>query len=316
MVSGAPVTETPPVTPEAPQPKNLVWGRPQDRGYEYGIDRGVFYPTERIDGGWDDGVVWNGLASVDESLEGGTVDSFYIDGEKYLTTVGLKEYKALIRAYSPPPGFDACDGIRQVVPGFLVTGQSRDSFGFSYRTMVDGEGAYKIHLVYNATASRAQARYQTDIQSSTPDPQSWGITALPPEAVGYSPTAHFIIDTEKVAPGVVAWVENMIYGTVTDEAYLPPIGLLLGLMDRSRFVHVINSPRSSLLPSYVEEGDYVFVKFDKSAYSYGDPTVATDAEVRLVFVKTSTDLSTLPDTLLPGDLVFYEDTGALYQVGE
>lgn len=191
----------------------LVWGQSNQVGYEAGVDRGVLYPL----GGT--GVAWNGLLAIDESREGGEIESFHYDGIKYLDVVANKTFKATLKALSSPEEFDPCKGLRSVVPGFIITRQERVRFGLSYRT---GAGDnYKIHLIYNALATPSNRAYATLTDSANPSELEWTIDAVPPASSGYRPTAHFIIDSRKTDPWILKDIEDNLYGSATKTPTLP-----------------------------------------------------------------------------------------------
>lgn len=79
-----------------------------------------------------------------------------------------------------------------------------------------------------------------------------------------------------------------------------------------RFITVIDSPDTDLLPVGAQDGDAVLSKSDLAAYSLNSPTVSDD--VRDVMVVS--DVTTTPTEALPGDVVYNETTNDLFQVGE
>lgn len=187
----------------------LTWGGTDQRKYEAGVDRGVFYSEI------SPGVVWNGLISVEETFIEGDVSPFYFDGVKYVDLASTKTFQATVTAFSSPNGFAETQGNHPVVPGFILTRQSRKRFGFSYRTM-NGDTDYKIHLVYNVLASPSGRAYASLNESAEVSPLSWVFDATPPSSSTFRPSAHFIIDSSKVDPEALAVIELILYGS--DEA--------------------------------------------------------------------------------------------------
>lgn len=190
----------------------LTWGASGERRYETGLDRGVFYPLS------GPGVAWNGLTSVSEKSTGGDVTTHYQDGVMFKNVASSEEFEASLTSYSSPPGFDACDGMSSIAKGLFVTQQPRKTFGFSYRTLVGNDLAgndhgYKIHLVYNALAAPADRQRSTVGGSTQPLDLTWDISALPPAANGYKPTAHFVIDSRTTSPLVLTFLEMILYGS-------------------------------------------------------------------------------------------------------
>lgn len=192
--------------------------------YETGIDRGVLYPSN------GPGVVWNGLINVEESMIGGENTSFQFDGIKYLDVVSPRNYQATISAFSAPEEFSNCVGEKSVIPGFVLTRQPRTRFGFSYRTLMGTDLGYKIHIVYNATATQISKSHQTLSDSQSIDTRSWKIDAVPPAHSQYRPSAHFTIDSMKIDPGALSTIETFLYGTDTIIPALPSIEEMLDLL--------------------------------------------------------------------------------------
>lgn len=190
----------------------LSWDSVGKRFYEAGVDRGVLYVDTLP------GVAWTGLISVSESPVGGEPKPYYIDGIKYLNISSVEEFAATISAFGSPPEFAQCDGIAAIQNGLFVTQQPRKQFGLSYRTKIgnDVDGpkyGYKIHLVYNALASPSSRDNRSIGQSAEASTFSWSITTLPPEITGYRPTAHLVIDSRYTSSVVLAFVEDILYGT-------------------------------------------------------------------------------------------------------
>lgn len=208
----------------------LIWDQTGERFFETGIDHGVFYPAT------GPGVAWNGLTSVDETPSGGEVESLYYDGDKYFDVVSSVDFQATISAYSAPPEFLNYDGQISLIPGLIATGQDRRArFGLSYRTKigndVDGDGhGYKLHIVYNLTASPSNRSNRSDDTNKNPLELQWQINAVPPTASTYKPTAHFIFDSTQLSAQMLADIEGWLYGTSIDDPILPPIADLLDIL--------------------------------------------------------------------------------------
>lgn len=204
----------------------LNWGVATERFFETGIDRGVLYTGDGV------GVPWNGLTSVSESPTGGEAKPAYIDGYKFRNIASSEEYEATIEAFSSPKEFGPCDGSRAIHNGLIATQQPRQAFNFSYRTLVGNavegpELGYKIHLVYNALAGPAQRSNGTVSDSVEASRMSWGVTTLPPSLTGMKPTAHFVIDSRETPRGLLAAIEDILYGTEVNSARMPLVSELV-----------------------------------------------------------------------------------------
>lgn len=198
----------------------LAWGAIGERFFETGIDRGVLFVAGA------DGVAWNGLVSVSESQVGGETSQHYVDGIMYLNRATYTDFEATIEAFTYPDEFLECDGTNEIHYGLSVTGQRRKAFDLSYRTRVgnDVEGvdhAYKIHFIYNATATPSDHPSSTIGDSVDPDNFSWKITAKPPDILNHKPTAHLFADSRKAPPGLMQELENILYGTEDTAPRMP-----------------------------------------------------------------------------------------------
>lgn len=189
----------------------IKWNQPGERLYETGIDRCVLYPNA------GPGVAWNGLISVNENVSGGDADQLYFDGVKYLDVIANEDFQATLEAFSAPAEFAACDGTKALSPGLFATQQRRKTFGLTYRTLIGNDlekndHGYKIHIVYNATASPSAKTSKTISESVSPETRSWTINTVPEQATTYKPTAHFIIDSTLVDPYMLQDLELHLYG--------------------------------------------------------------------------------------------------------
>lgn len=213
----------------------IQWNAVGDRKFESGLDRGVLF----VDGV---GVPWNGLIAVDERPDAGSLKPYYIDGRKYLQSPGVEEFAATLSAFFSPREFDACDGTEAIAPGLYATQQRRKSFGLSYRTRigndVDGtDYGYKIHIVYNALASTIDRSYKTLDESFNASNLSWDISTKPLLVSNTLMSAHLVLDSTELNPGVIAEVEDILYGTPTSPARMPTGQELISLIEN--FVNIV-----------------------------------------------------------------------------
>jgi hypothetical protein len=233
----------------------LVWGQPDQRRYETGVDHGVLYPDD------GPGVVWNGLVGVDESFSGGELSSYHFDGVKYLDLVSPKTFQATITAFSAPEEFSRCIGDKSVIPGFVLTRQPKTRFGFSYRTLLDDRG-YKLHLVYNVLASPNGSSSRTLAGSTAPDTRSWKIDAVPPRSDTYRPSAHFVLDSTKMAPDALDILEMMLYGTSEETPRLPSIDELMDIVALWSPLRILSQSLTGLSVLQPATGDLYRTKVD------------------------------------------------------
>lgn len=202
----------------------LEWDKVGEKLYETGVDRGVVYPQEA--GAYPKGAAWNGLSAVNESPSGAEPTPLYANNRKYVELMSAEEFGGNIEAYTYPDEFAACNGLAEVVPGVQVAQQTRKPFGLSYRTIIGNDTeknkyGYKIHIVYNATASPSEKSNSTINESPDVEPMSWEFSTTPVEVEGFEPTSHFIVDSTKIDAEKLTALENVLYGSGETEARLP-----------------------------------------------------------------------------------------------
>lgn len=195
----------------------LVWDKTSERLYETGTDRGVLF-VQNSDGTYENGVAWNGLTSVTESPSGAEANDQYADNIKYLTLRSAEEFGGTIEAFMYPDEWGICDGSAEPVEGIVLGQQSRRPFGLSYRTVLGNDTqyndhGYKIHLVYNATASPSEKQYQTVNDSPEAISFSWEFSCTKVDVPGYKPVASLTIDSTRVDKDILKKFEDILYGT-------------------------------------------------------------------------------------------------------
>ena len=212
----------------------LVWDQSGQKFFETGVSNGVLYVSDG-QGGYLNGVAWNGLTSVAENPSGAESNPVYADNIKYLNIISAEEFGATIEAYTYPDEFMECDGSAQVVAGVNIGQQARKSFGISYRTRVGNDVAgdnlgYKIHVIYNCQAAPSGKTYSTVNESPEAITFSWEVTTTPVPVEGFRPTATVVFDSTKLDAEKMAAVENALYGGASSEPGLPSIEELLALV--------------------------------------------------------------------------------------
>lgn len=199
----------------------IIWD--QDRTYIAGVSNGVLFPGD------DPGVAWNGLISVTE-LSDSVKDSKYFDGIKYAERNVASPFSGSISAYTYPDELEPYVGIVGT-----ATAQTRQAFGFSYRTQ------QQIHIVYNVLTLPTKADYDTYGEKPTPVTFEWPFTTLPVKIPGGKPTAHLVITVDDAQPGAIAALEDVIYGNDEDEPSLPDPMDLIDLFEANALMQVIDN---------------------------------------------------------------------------
>ncbi len=203
----------------------LTWDQVGERLYETGVDRGVLF-IPNGSGIYDSGVAWNGLTTVTESPSGAEASPQFADNIKYLNLVSAEEFGATIEAYTYPEEFGQCDGTAAPSAGVLLGQQGRRTFGLAYRSRLgnDLEGVdfgFKIHLIYGALAAPSEKAYSTINDSPEAITFSWEVATTPVPVTDYAPTSVIVIDSTVVDAGVLADLEEILYGSVGVDPRLP-----------------------------------------------------------------------------------------------
>ena len=208
-----------------------TWDDAGLRLFHTGVDRGMLYTGDKI----PLAVSWSGLASVTEATVGSDPSPYYLDGQKILNLATGENFAGSIEAYSSPDEFAPCAGRSRLSTGLFAADQPRQTFGFSYRTLVGndtvGTGfAYKVHIIYNATAQVSNFTHTTIAGDPTPKTNTWAFTTFPMAIDGFKPTSHVIFDTRFVDPHIIAQIEAVLYGDDTNDPRLPTAADLLGFL--------------------------------------------------------------------------------------
>lgn len=207
----------------------LVWDQVGERFYETGTDHGVLYP-QTAQGTYPTGVAWNGLTAVTESPSGAEATDLWADNMKYASLRSAENFGCTIEAYTYPEEFAACDGSREATKGVYIGQQERQSFGFTYRTLIGNDtgtttdDAYKLHLVYGCTASPSEKNYQTVNDSPEAITMSWEVDTSPVAITvldNVKPTAHLVIDSRYADASKLKALEDVLYGGESSDAKLP-----------------------------------------------------------------------------------------------
>lgn len=214
----------------------LVWDATGEHFYETGVRMGVLYP-QAAGGNYPKGVAWNGLTAVTESPSGADANPLYADDIKYLELRAAEEFGGTIEAYTYPDEWGPCDGSAQVATGVMIGQQPRTPFGLCYRTVLGNDTerddhGYKLHLIYNATASPSERAYQTINDSPEAITFSWEFTTTPVNVTNHKPTACITIDSTKVDSAKLKTLEDALYGGTGDNevAHLPTPDQVIGML--------------------------------------------------------------------------------------
>jgi hypothetical protein len=210
----------------------LKWDAENQRKVEYGLSKGVLYPR----GG--PGVAWNGLTAVSEKPKGGDIVKLYADNVQYATLRSFETYEATIEAYTYPEEFAQCDGSVKVTDGVKIGQQKRKPFDFCYRTEIKVasdsvyDQPYKLHLVFNATASPSERNYQTLNTSPEATSLSWDIQTMPFIINGHTGASTLVIDSTEVDRIKLEALESILYGLDGEPPRMPDPDEVVQLLQR------------------------------------------------------------------------------------
>lgn len=208
----------------------LQWDNVGERFFEVGVDRCVLYIPE---GEYGVGYPWSGVTAITESADEASTP-YFLDGVKYMDVETFGEFKGMLKAFTYPDQFEQFVGIAEEA-GLLFDDQPHKVFHLSYRTKIgnDVDGVnhgYKIHILWNVTAVPDTVNHQTINDTTEPVEFSWSLLAQPQPLVGARPTAHVILDSTELAPGLLSYFEDMLYGTETDNAFVRSLQDLIDML--------------------------------------------------------------------------------------
>lgn len=199
----------------------LVWDATNEHYYETGVRKGVLYPKD-ASGAYPHGYAWNGLTAISERPSGADSTKIYANDAKYLTLISAEEFGGTIEAYTYPDEWMACDGSEEPVEGVVIGQQTRQAFGLSYRTVLGNDTAgenfaYKLHLIYGATASPSERGYQTINDNPDAISFSWEFDTVPVACTGHKSVSCLTINSNKVNADKLKALENILYGVDAPE---------------------------------------------------------------------------------------------------
>lgn len=222
----------------------IVWDQTGKRYWETGVSNGVLYKKKMTgDVGsqtakWV-GVAWNGLISVAESPSGAELTDLWADNIKYASIRSAETFGATIEAYTYPDEFSECDGSKEVEDGVYLGQQERTAFCFCYKTKIgndtqdESDDGYKLHIIYNATASPSEKQYSTVNDSPEAITFSWEVSTTPINVSGHKPVSSIVIDSRKANTEKLAALEAKLYGGDSVEPELPDPDEIITMMSAS-----------------------------------------------------------------------------------
>ena len=203
----------------------LVWDQTGYREFESGVRNVVLFPMGTS--GYANGVAWNGVTGIDENPGGADVTDLFADDIKYASLRAAETFGCTISAFTYPDEWNECDGSEEAATGVFIGQQPRKAFGLAYRTAIGDDQhpgmdkGYKIHLIYNCTASPSARSYATINDNPDAITFSWEATSTPVACTGKKAVSTIVIDSTKADPDDLAALEAELYGGDSTESTLP-----------------------------------------------------------------------------------------------
>lgn len=213
----------------------LVWDVTGTREFQAGVSQVALYPMTS-NGAYGTGVAWSGVTGIDESPSGADITDLWADDIKYASLRSAEKFDFTITAFDFPDEWGECDGSAEVAPGVYIGQQSRKAFGLVYMTKIGDDThpgmdkGYKLHIIYNSTASPSGRSYATINENPDAITFSWSASSTPAAVSGYKPTCTIEIDSTKVTPEKMTAIKEVLYGGENGTATLPSPDTVIGML--------------------------------------------------------------------------------------
>lgn len=210
----------------------LVWDQSGQREFESGVRNVILFPMGS--NGYEAGVAWNGITGITENPGGADVSDLYADDIKYASLRAAETFGCTIEAYTYPDEWNECDGSAEVKEGVFIGQQTRKAFGLCYRTEIGDDAhpgmdkGYKLHLIYNCTASPSSRGYTTINDNPDAITFSWEATSTPVNCTNHKAVSTIVIDSTKADSTKMSTLIDALYGTANADSQLPDPDTVLG----------------------------------------------------------------------------------------
>lgn len=179
----------------------MRWHETGKREIEAGVSEVALFPMGA--NGYDTGVAWDGVTAINENPSGADVTDLYADNIKYASMRSAERFGFTVEAYTFPDEWAECDGSKEVTPGVFLGQQNRKAFGLAYKSQIGDElhpgmdKGFKLHLIYNSTASPSGRSYGTINENPDAISFSWEANSTPVAVTGHKATCEITIDSTK-----------------------------------------------------------------------------------------------------------------------
>lgn len=195
----------------------MTWHGVGERVLEAGVSEVALFPMGTST--YEKGVAWNGVTAINENPSGADVTDLFADNIKYASMRAAEKFGFTIEAFTYPDEWAECDGSKEAEDGVFLSQQGRKAFGLVYKSQIgDAEHpsmdkGYKLHIIYNSTASPSSRSYTTINENPDAISFSWEANSTPVAVTGYKATSEIVIDSTKADADNLAILLGMIYGT-------------------------------------------------------------------------------------------------------
>ena len=218
----------------------LVWDQSGQKEFESGVSQVVLFPMGADD--YEKGVAWNGVTAITENPSGADVTDLYADDIKYASLRAAEQFGCTIEAYTYPDEWNECDGSAEAETGVFIGQQPRKAFGLAYKTKIGDDKhpgldkGYKIHIIYNSTASPSSRGYTTINDNPDAITFSWEANSTPvafevEKYLSRKPVSTIVIDSTKADETALKALEALLFGSANGDAELPSPDEVLDLFD-------------------------------------------------------------------------------------
>lgn len=206
----------------------LKWHTSGSRELEAGVSEVILFPMES-DGSYANGIAWNGVTAINENPSGADVTDLYADNIKYASMTSAEKFGFTIEAFTYPNEWSECDGSAEAKTGVFLGQQPRKAFGLCYKTQIGDEThpgmnkGYKLHIIYNSTASPSGRGYSTINDNPDAISFSWEANSTPVAFEDYQLDAvcEITVDSTKANPSKLADLVDILYGDLSNDSELP-----------------------------------------------------------------------------------------------
>lgn len=200
----------------------ITWDSLGEKKFEYGVHDCVLYLDNDLC------VPWNGVISVDESINETQVEEIFFEGSRYISHTAQEDASVVVTSFTYPEEFLPYFGVKESSNGIVLDNQAKKPFSFSYKSSIgndiDGTSkGYKINLLFDVLAIPNPNTRNSLSQSVEPVNFSWDFITKPSQVEGGRPSSRVVIDSTLIAQDALLEIEKIIYGSSTTAPYLPSL---------------------------------------------------------------------------------------------